>query len=100
YTALVRSGLTGHGGAEVGVQEARRVAARLELRPDLLGREPGLLDALANDVRQRGVLLHRLLQRPLRLAGWRQGRVLGGGGSSDCTEEAYPQCRDCEPRRL
>ncbi len=71
--------LAGGGGAEVGVEQICRVAARLEPRSDLLPRQPRLQDALADHVPQPGVLLQRLLQCRLGLARWRHVLSVGAG---------------------
>ena len=69
--------MAGGGGAEIDVEQIRRVPARLEPRPDLLPRQPRLLDALPDHVPQPGVLLQRLLQRRLGLARWRHVLSVG-----------------------
>ena len=70
---------TGPTCAEVGVEQVRRIPARLQPRTDLVGREARLLDALAQHVGEAGLLLEGLLERALRLRRRRQSRVLRCG---------------------
>jgi len=77
--ARLRHRRTGPPGAEVGVEQVGRIAARLQPRTDLVGREARLLDALAQHVGEPGLLLEGLLQRALCLGRRRQRRVLRQG---------------------
>ena len=96
---LERSGnrrpLARRGATEIGVEQVRRIAARRQPRPHLLGREPRLQQPLADHVRKPRVLLHGLLQGRWRLRG--RGD-LGGGGRGDAEQAPHQKGARCAVR--